>query len=98
MPETASEAQRLDKFLWFARVVKTRSLAAKLIGGGFVRVNGQRVEQPAKLVKPGDVLTIALEHQTRVLRVLAPGTRRGPFEEARLLFEELAPENGRNAL
>jgi ribosome-associated heat shock protein Hsp15 len=82
--------QRLDKWLWFARVVKTRSLASKLILEGHVRVNAQRIETPAKAVAPGDVLTIALENKVAVLRIVAIGARRGPFREARLLFEDLS--------
>jgi len=81
--------QRLDKWIWFARVVKTRSLAAQLIEAGHVRVNGAKVETPARAVKVGDVLTIALERQVRVLKVTDCGTRRGPYEEARQLYEEL---------
>lgn len=91
-PEPAAGRQRLDKWLWFARVVKTRSLAARLVAEGHVRVNGIRSDSPAKLVKAGDVLTIALERQVRVLRVASPGLRRGPFEEARMLFAELPTE------
>jgi ribosome-associated heat shock protein Hsp15 len=86
-----TERQRLDKWLWFARVVKTRTLAARLVTEGHVRINAQRVETPAKLVGPGDVLTIALERQVRVLKVVAPGTRRGAYPEAKLLFEDLTP-------
>ncbi len=84
--------QRLDKWLWFARVVKTRSLAARLVGDGHVRVNGVRATVPARTLQPGDVLTVALERQVRVLRVVAGGERRGPFPEARLLYEDLAAE------
>jgi ribosome-associated heat shock protein Hsp15 len=83
------ERQRLDKWLWFARVVRTRTLAARLVGEGHVRVNAQRIETPAKPVGPGDVLTIALERQVRVLRIVAIAARRGGAQEARLLFEEL---------
>jgi ribosome-associated heat shock protein Hsp15 len=83
--------QRLDKWLWFARVAKTRSLAARLVAEGHVRLNARRIETPAKAVGPGDVLTIALERKVRVLKVLAPGTRRGGFPEAALLFEDLPP-------
>jgi ribosome-associated heat shock protein Hsp15 len=83
--------QRLDKWLWFARVARTRSLAAKLITEGHVRLNARRVQTPAKPVGPGDVLTIALEHQVRVLKVVAAGERRKGFLEASLLFEELSP-------
>ena len=81
--------QRIDKWLWFARVVKSRSLAAKLVAEGHVRVNSVRVETPAKALKPGDVVTVALERNVRVLKVLEPGTRRGPFSEAQSLYEEL---------
>jgi ribosome-associated heat shock protein Hsp15 len=84
--------QRLDKWLWFARVAKTRSLAARLVAEGHVRLNARRIETPAKAVGPGDVLTIALERKVRVLKVLAPGTRRGGFPEASLLFEDLTPQ------
>ncbi|MDF2116421.1 RNA-binding S4 domain-containing protein [Roseiarcaceae bacterium H3SJ34-1] len=83
--------QRLDKWLWFARVVKSRTLAAKLVGEGFVRVNGVKTDVPAKAVNVGDVLTIALERDVRVLKVMAPGTRRGPFPEAQTLYEDLSP-------
>lgn len=81
--------QRLDKWLWFARVTKTRGLAARLVSDGHVRVNARRVENPAKPVVPGDVLTIALGRSVRVLKVIAPGERRGSFPEASRLFEEL---------
>jgi ribosome-associated heat shock protein Hsp15 len=90
----AGERQRLDKWLWFARVVKTRALAAKLVTAGHVRLNGARAIGPDKPVRPGDVLTIALERQVRVLKVVAPGERRGPYEEARLLYEDLSPPSG----
>jgi ribosome-associated heat shock protein Hsp15 len=83
--------QRLDKWLWFARVAKTRSLAAKLVADGYVRVNARRAKTPAKLIGPGDVLTIALHHRVRVLRVMAPGERRGSAADAAFLFEVLAP-------
>lgn len=85
----ATVRQRLDKWLWFARVVKTRALAAKLVTAGHVRLNGARAAGPDKPVRPGDVLTIALERQVRVLRVVAPGERRGPYEEARRLYDDL---------
>jgi ribosome-associated heat shock protein Hsp15 len=86
--------QRLDKWLWFARVVRSRSLAARLVAEGHVRLNARRIETPAKPVGPGDVLTIALERQVRVLKVVAPGACRGGFSEASHLFEELTPGSG----
>ncbi len=86
--------QRLDKWLWYVRVVKTRSLAAKLVADGHVRVNGTRVTQVSRAIGAGDTLTIALERTTRVLEVVAPGNRRGPAEEARQLYMEHIAGNG----
>ena len=83
--------QRADKWLWFARVVKTRALAAKLVSGGHVRLNGRRMDDPGRGLLVGDVLTIALSRDTRVLKIAAFGARRGPASEARLLYEDLSP-------
>ena len=83
--------QRVDKWLWFARAVKTRTRAAEFVGEGRIRLNGQRVEAPAKSVKPGDVITMALPERTLVWKVLGVGDRRGPASEARLLYEDLSP-------
>ncbi|WP_024587268.1 RNA-binding S4 domain-containing protein [Aliihoeflea sp. 2WW] len=83
--------QRIDKWLFFARVVKSRSLAAKLVQSGKVRLNREKIAQAAQAVKPGDVLTISLDRRILVLKILFPGTRRGPFEEARTLYEDLSP-------
>ena len=83
------DRQRLDKWLWFARFAKTRTLAAKLVGAGYVRVNGQRVDQAAKAVAVGDVLTLALARTTAVVRVEALGERRGPASEAQALYTDL---------
>lgn len=83
--------QRIDKWLFFARVVKSRSLAAKVVQLGRVRLNRDKIDLPSQQVKPGDVLTITLERRVIVYRVLDPGTRRGPAEEARTLYEDLTP-------
>lgn len=83
--------QRLDKWLWYARVVKTRTLAQKLVAGGTVRVNGQRVTQPDHRLAIGDGLTILVHERLRVLKVVAPGEKRGPASEAALLYEDLSP-------
>lgn len=90
MPASDQEAgrQRLDKWLWFARVVKTREAAACLVEAGHVRLNGQKLLKPGHAVKPGDVLTIALNARVRVLHVEALAERRGPAEAARLLYRE----------
>ncbi len=83
--------QRIDKWLFFARVVKSRSLAAKLAAAGRVRINRDKASQAADMVKPGDVLTITLDRRILVYKVVDPGTRRGPAEEARTLYEDLSP-------
>ena len=84
--------QRIDKWLCYARVVKTRSLAARLVEDGYVRINGARAISPSKAIGIGDVLTIALERRVRVLRIVGTDERRGPFREASLLFEEIGDE------
>ena len=79
--------QRLDKWLWFSRVSKSRTLAAQLVLEGKVRVNRVRTVKPSQSVRPGDVLTIALRGKVQVIKVLGGGQRRGPPAEARLLYE-----------
>ncbi len=88
--EPAGAKQRLDKYLWFARMARTRSAAADLITGGHVRLNGRKTDQPSRAVSMGDVLTVSLSRDVRVLRVIAFAERRGPYEEARHLFEDLS--------
>lgn len=80
---------RLDKWLWHARFFKTRSLAAKQVSGGHVRVNGNKVLKPAQQVGPGDVLTFAQANVIRVVKVLALGDRRGPAPEAQGLYHDM---------
>lgn len=83
---------RIDKWLWFARVVKTRGAAAALCEDGSVRLNGTRIDQAHRPVRIGDVLTIALPGRVKVLRVVLLAARRGPFSEARHIYEDLSPE------
>lgn len=83
--------QRLDKWLWFARVLKSRTQAATAVAEGRVRVNRVRTTKPAHAVKPGDVLTVALREKVLVLKVLRPGARRGPSIEACSLYQDLTP-------
>jgi ribosome-associated heat shock protein Hsp15 len=83
--------QRIDKWLWFVRVVKSRTSAAALVTEGKVRVNRERVEKASHLVKSGDVLTIGLREHVRILQVVAPGVRRGSAPDAALLFKDLTP-------
>jgi len=82
---------RLDKWLWFARFAKTRSLAAKLCSGGQVTVGGAAVAKPGHLVRVGDTVTIVHGRSLRRVTVLALGNRRGPPAEARLLYAEPEP-------
>jgi ribosome-associated heat shock protein Hsp15 len=86
----SAERQRIDKWLWHARVVRTREAAAALAAAGHVRINGIRVGAPAAPVRCGDVVTIALDRGVRVLRVCGFAPRRGNADEARRLFEDLA--------
>ncbi|ADP71255.1 RNA-binding S4 domain protein [Rhodomicrobium vannielii ATCC 17100] len=85
---TASDEQRLDKWLWHARFVKSRSLAAKLIEEGCIRVNRQRVVKAATCIKCGDVLTASLFGDVRVIEIRGIGERRGPPDEAAALYCE----------
>ena len=87
----SAERQRIDKWLFFSRAVKSRTLAAKLAQGGHVRVNGDKISQASREIKPGDVLTVTLDRRVIVYKVLECGTRRGPAAEARLLYEDLSP-------
>ncbi len=98
-PETidASEhedenGQRLDRWLWFTRLVKTRTLAAKFVESGKVRVNSVRITKPARTVRAGDVITATLHRRLRIVKVLSAGERRGPASEAQTLYEDLTPE------
>jgi ribosome-associated heat shock protein Hsp15 len=83
---------RIDKWLWFARVVKTRSAAAALCEDGSVRLNGIRVDQAHKAVRVGDVVTVALTGRIKVLKVVSLAERRGPYAEAQHIYEDLSPE------
>ena len=87
----APAALRIDKWLWQARFFKTRSLAAKVVGGGHVRVNAERVSKASATVRPGDVLTFPQGRRIRVIEVTGIGTRRGPAVEAQALYEDRSP-------
>ncbi|TDL83582.1 RNA-binding S4 domain-containing protein [Palleronia sediminis] len=84
-------AIRLDKWLFYARFFKTRSLAAGIVRAGNVRVNGVRVSKPSACVRPGDTLSFAQGRAVRVVTVLAPGERRGPAPEAQGLYDDRSP-------
>jgi ribosome-associated heat shock protein Hsp15 len=88
---SALDRQRIDKWLWHARVVRTRSAAAALAASGHVRVNGQRIDAPSRAVRLGDVVTVALDRTVRVLKVAGFAERRGAAETAQSLWEDLSP-------
>ncbi|NUS68649.1 MAG: RNA-binding S4 domain-containing protein [Ensifer adhaerens] len=90
--------QRLDKWLFFTRLIKSRSLAQKAIEDGRVAVNDERVTQSSFQLKTGDMLELALDRRSLIIRVLGPGERRGPYEEARLLYDDLTPEQPKEKL
>ena len=89
---SGAEAQRVDKWLWHARFARTRAAAQSLVTSGHVRVNRDKVRSASRLVRPGDVLTLALGRSVRVIRILGVAERRGSFPEARQLYDE--PETG----
>ena len=97
MTETA-EGLRLDKWLWYARFFKSRSLASRVCEAGKVRVDGARVSKSHHQVRPGAVLTFPQGRHIRVVKVLALGTRRGPAAEAQGLYEDLKPPEPANRL
>jgi ribosome-associated heat shock protein Hsp15 len=89
-----ADSLRLDKFLWFARIVKTRALAQALAEEGRIRIAGRIVDRAHTPVRVGEVLSFAQRGQVRVLRVEALPSRRGPPAEARALYSELTSEGG----
>jgi ribosome-associated heat shock protein Hsp15 len=88
----AQDRQRLDKWLFVARFFRTRALAAEAVGHGYVRVNGARTEKPGKDVAVGDVLTIALSRDVRVVRILGLAERRGGAADAQILYGDVIAE------
>ena len=81
---------RVDKWLWHARFFKSRSVAAKVVSGGHVRLNSRKILKPSTLLSVEDVLTFSQNTQIRVIKVLYFGTRRGPASEAHKLYQDLS--------
>ncbi|SMD05993.1 heat shock protein Hsp15 [Fulvimarina manganoxydans] len=90
--EPAASAQRIDKWLVFARIVKTRSIAQKLVEGRKVRLNRDKIDNPARNLRVGDVLTVSYGGRVRVLKVEGFAERRGPPGEAQGLYVDLSPD------
>jgi ribosome-associated heat shock protein Hsp15 len=83
------ERQRIDRWLWHARLVRTRGAAAALAGSGYVRVNGARINAPGRMIRGGDIITVALHGGVRVLKVMGFVDRRGPAQSAAALYQDL---------
>jgi len=88
----AADKIRIDKWLWQARFFKTRSLCAKQVSAGHVRLNSSKILKPAQMVVLGDVLSFAQGREVRVVRIEAIGTRRGPAPEAQALYFDMTPK------
>ena len=93
-----TDSLRADKWLWYARFFKSRSLASQLCAAGKLRIDGTAVSKAHHKIRPGDVLTFPQGRHVRVIKVLALATRRGPAAEARLLYEDLSPPKPASAL
>ena len=96
-PDTGSDAnagslQRIDRWLWFARIAKSRTLAQALIERGKVRINRVKIEKTSTTVRPGDVLSLSLGPRVLSIEILCIGSRRGPAAEAQALYRDLAPQ------
>lgn len=91
MTESQPCTIRLDKWLFYARIAKSRTLAQKLIKGSNVRINGTKSTNPARPVGPGDVLTLPFKGDIALLQILNCGSCRGPFSEAVQLYDDLTP-------
>lgn len=91
------DRQRIDKWLWHARMVPTRSAAAALADAGYVRLNGKRVADNSQVVRRGDVVTLALDRSVRVLKVEGFSERRGAAAAARALYREMTADSGGSA-
>ena len=91
------DRQRIDKWLWHARMVRTRSAAAALVEAGFVRLNGKRVTAPSQPVRVGDVVTLALDRAVKVVRVEGFCERRGVAPAARALYRDLTTSSAAKA-
>lgn len=92
-PSTPEPHQRIDRWLWHARIVKTRPLAASLVIAGYVRVNKKRVETSAHTIRKQDILTVAFPDTVRVLRVIDFTNRRDKAAVAVALYEEIKPSS-----
>tara|TARA_B100001564_G_scaffold346186_1_gene345630 strand:- start:75 stop:485 length:411 start_codon:yes stop_codon:yes gene_type:complete len=89
MTVKSNETIRIDKWLWFARFFKNRTVSARIISQGKVRLNGKRISKPSTTLKKGDALTFSQGNILRLVKVVELGKRRGPFREAVSLYDEI---------
>lgn len=83
---------RIDRFLVFVRLAKSRTLAQAIIGSGHARIDGKRIEKSSELIRVGAILALPIHGQVRILRVVSLPSRRGPAAEARACYEEVVPQ------
>ncbi len=83
--------QRIDKWLWFSRQFKTRTLAAKVVMSGRIRINHERITKTSRTVQINDTITYVANKKVTILKVIGIGARRGPVSEAMMLYEDLSP-------
>ena len=88
---------RIDRFLFFIRLLKSRTLAQSVIDEGYVRIDGQRVEKPSDQVDVGCIIALPLRGDVRIVRILALPHRRGPASEARACYEEVGIDEAGSA-
>jgi ribosome-associated heat shock protein Hsp15 len=89
--EPQNQRQRIDKWLFFARIAKSRTLAQDWIEAGHVSVNDQKVRRPSADIRVGDRLEVMTAERDVIVVVKAPGESRRPYEEAKLLYEDISP-------
>lgn len=85
------QSQRIDKWLWHARLYKTRSIAQKQVTTGKIRVDREKISSPSRKVVIGNVLTITRERDIKIIEIAGFAERRGPFSQAQLLYKDLTP-------
>lgn len=93
----ARVGQRIDRFLWFARLAKTRSVAQAMCEAGHIRLDGRRIDRAHSLVRPGNIISLVAHGRVRVLRIEQLPTRRGPAAEAAGLYSEIPEGCSSNA-
>ena len=82
---------RLDVYLYYIRIFKSRSMATKFVSTNRLRISGQVTQKPHKMISIGDVLTMTINHNIKILKVLDIPNRRGPYSEAINFYEDITP-------